>query len=79
MTHRIHNFAFDASILLTNHGQTVACLEALCEADCMQSRIQKYQQYSLMPYIPFAARRIHAACSTSAQPTIEFPRSMTQV
>ncbi len=32
-----------------------------------------------MPYIPFAARRIHAACATSAQPTIEFPRSMTQV
>ena len=32
-----------------------------------------------MPYIPFAARRIHAACATSAQPNIEFPRSMTQV
>jgi hypothetical protein len=45
----------------------------------MQTRIQKHQQYSLMPYIPFAARRIHAACATSAQPTIEFPRSMTQV
>ncbi len=31
-----------------------------------------------MPYVPFAVRRIHAACATSAQANIEFPRSMTQ-
>lgn len=51
----------------------------LCGNDMMTQYIQHYQDYRLLPYIPYLAVTFHFLFASNIAPKIQYPHSMAEV